>query len=119
MRKRMTEEETFEQEVQEYQQAILEALASMNRYGFWDDEEPEVFARFQALAQRDLSHFYHVCARLLMDQQPDIRRGTLKLIGSSRRRDHVLSTVLVQIVIKQPGLREEALSALWSVRTRQ
>lgn len=114
----MTDEE-FEQEVQEYQQAILKALARMNRYGFWDDEEPEVFARFQALAQGDRSHFYHVCGRLLADQRLDIRRGTLKLIGSVRRRDNVLSKVLVQIVTRQPSLKEEALSALWPVRTRQ
>ncbi len=117
----MNTEDIFEQAVQEYQRAILEMLAQMNRYGFWDDGEPEVIARFQTLARTDRAYFYRLCGRLLADDRREIRRGTLKLISASAHRwqDHVLARVLVTIAHNQPSLREEALSALWGVRTRR
>jgi hypothetical protein len=44
----------------------------------------------------------------------------MKLIGScSLRKDHVLSVILVHIALKQKDLREEALFALWHVRTHR
>jgi hypothetical protein len=115
----MNTEDIFEQDVQEYQRAILEMLARMNRYGFWDNREPEVIARFQTLARTDRPYFYRLCGRLLADDRREIRQGILKLIGSCKMRDHVLARVLVTIAHNQHSLREEALLALWGVRTRR
>src|SRR5689334_4234977 len=112
-------EEEFEQEVRFYQQAAMEALTHADPRFNWEHEVPDLSARFNALAQRDRTHFHRLCARLLEDDRREMQLGTIKLIGSCKIRDTVLSIVLATIALKQPGLREEALSALWRVRTRR
>jgi hypothetical protein len=116
--KSMTEE-AFEQEVRFYQQAIIEAVARVDPRFSWINEVPKVVARFDTLTQDDLTHFRRLCARLLEDERREVRLGTMKLIASCRiQKDHVLSVILVHIALKQKDLREEALFALWHVRTR-
>lgn len=114
----MTEEE-FEQEVVFYQQAILEAVAHADPRFNWDNEVPELSARFNTLAQIDRTHFLQLWARLLEDERYEIRLGAIKLIGSCKIKDNTLSTVLAHIALKQKSLREEALFALWRVGTRR
>jgi hypothetical protein len=114
----MTEEE-FEQEVYFYQQEIMKALAHANPHFGWETEVPELTARFNTLTtQDDLTHFYRLCGRLLGDERREIRLGALNLISTCRIRSNILSLALVHIVQHQKSLREEALLALWPVRTR-
>src|SRR5450631_2598528 len=93
-RTRMTEEE-FEQEVRFYQQAILEAMAHTDPQSHWDGEVPELSVRFKALAQEDLSHARRLSAWLLVDKRREVRLGAIKLLGSSRIKDDVLSVALM------------------------
>ena len=113
----MTEEE-FEQEVRFYQQATLEIMTHADSQGYWDDRFSELSTRFNALTQNDLSHARRLCAWLLADERKEVRLGALKLIGSSRIKDNVLSVALIHIAFQQKDLREEALFALWRVGTR-
>jgi hypothetical protein len=113
-------EKGFEQEMCFYQRTILEAVARVDPRFSWKEEAPEVVACFDTLIQDDLTHFRRVCARLLEDERREIRLGTLSLLGSCRlKKDHELSVVLAQIALKQKDVREEALVALWHVRTRR
>ena len=119
----MTEEE-FEQEVRFYQQAIMEAIAHTDPRGSWEDEVPALCARFEALMRDDLAHFQRLCARLLEDEQREVRLGVMKLLclfnvrDSDRIRNNKLSMLLMRIALDQKDLREEAFSALWRVGTR-
>lgn len=112
--------EEFEQEVCSYQQVIMEAVAHVDPRFSWKNEVPAVVARFDTLIQNDLMHFRRVCVRLLEDERREVRLGTMRLLGScSLKKDHELSVVLAQIALKQKDVREEALVALWHVRTRR
>lgn len=112
-------EESLEQEVQFYQQAIMEAVARVDPRFSWTNEVPKLVARFDTLAQDDLTSFRRLCARLLEDERREVRLGAMELIRlCSIQKDHVLSVILVQIALKQKDVREEALFALWHVRTR-
>lgn len=112
-------EETVEQEVYFYQQAIMEAVARVDLRFPWKDEVPEIVGRFETLAQSNLSRFRQVCISLLADERREVRLGAMELIRSCRiQKDHVLSVVFVHIALHQKDLRENALSALWHVRTR-
>lgn len=113
----MTEEE-FEQEVQFYRQAIMEAMARADPRFSLEDEAPELFARFKTFACDDRVHFQRLCAQLLEEKQREIRLGIMNLLSSCKIRDNVLSVLLMRIALKQKDLREEALFALWGVRTR-
>lgn len=113
----MTEEE-FEQEVQFYRQAIVETAARADPRFSWENEAPELFARFDALSRDDLTHFRQLCGRLLQDEQYEVRLGTIQLLKSCRIRDNELSFLLMYIALKEKNLREEALFALWRVGTR-
>lgn len=113
-------EKAFEQEIRFYQRTILETAARVGPRFSWKEEAPEVVARFDTLIQDDLTHFRRVCARLFEDERREVRLGTMRLLGScSLKKDHELSVVLAQIALKQEDVREEALVALWHVRTRR
>lgn len=113
----MTEE--VEQAVRSYQQAILEAIAHIDPNNYWDQEVPELASRFNTLAQNDRTLFRKLCVRLLDDDQREVRLGTIKLINSSKIKDNVLSMLLVTLALNQEDLRQDALYALWRVRTRR
>ena len=113
-------EETVEQEVRFYRQAIMKAIMHVDPRFSWRDEIPEIVGRFETLAQSNLSHFRQVCLSLLADEQREVRWGAMELIRSCNiQKDHVLSMVFVHIALRQKDLREDALSALWHVRTRR
>jgi hypothetical protein len=111
-------EEEFEQELRFYRQATVEAVARADPRFFWKKEVPALFTRFETLAQDDLIHFHRLCARLLEDEQREVRLGVMKLLSSYGRKDDTLSVLLVQRALKHKDLREEALLALMGVRTR-
>jgi len=114
----MTEEE-FEQEVRFYQQAIRDTIAHVDLRLYWSEAAPELSARFNILLHNDLFHGRLLCIRLLSDGQRDVRLGAIKLIGSyDKKGDSVLSLALIQLACRQKDLREEALYAVWHVRTR-
>jgi hypothetical protein len=112
------EEQEFEQEVSFYREAIADAVAHVDLRFSWATEIPELLARFNALAQKDLTLFRLLCARLLGDKQREVRLGIRKLLSASKIKDHVLSMVLAEIALKKENLKEETLFALWSVGTR-
>lgn len=112
-------EEDFEQEVHFYQQAIMEAILRVDLRLNWESEVPELSVRFNALAHHDRTYFHRLCAKLLEDSRHEVRLGAIKLIGSCRMRDNVLSVALAHIALKQKDLSEEALSALWRMGTRR
>jgi hypothetical protein len=112
----MTEEE-FEQEVRFYEQMLVEIAPHADPHMYWMKEFPELFARFQALMQQDFVQFRRVCTTLLKEERYEVLLGTIKLLQSCKIRDSVLSMALLYIAAKQKDLREEALSALWGVRT--
>lgn len=110
-------EEEFEQKVHFYRQALLEVAARADPQFLWKKEVPELFTRFEALSQEDLPQFRRLCARLLEDEQYEVRLGTLKLLQSWRRRDNTLAMLLIKFALEQENLRKEALGALWGVGT--
>lgn len=115
----MMTEEKFEQEVRFYRQAVVEALAHADPRFAWEKEVPELVARFRALCQDDLTHFRRLCARLLEDEQDDVRLGIIKLLQTCQIRDNILSILLMRVALEQKTLRKEALYALWRVGTRR
>jgi hypothetical protein len=114
----MTEEE-FEQEVQFYQQVILEAPAHVDPYGYWNKEISTLSARFKALAQEDRTHARQLSLRLLEDERRDLRLGAITLLGTCKIRDDAFSMLLIGTAFKHKDLRKEALLALYGVRTRR
>jgi hypothetical protein len=116
--KSMTEVE-FEQNLHVYRQAIIETVARADPRFLWTTEAPELFARFDALSRNDLTQFRRLCARLLTDEQYEVRLGAIKLLRSCKIRDDILSEYLMQILVEQENLQEEALLALWRVGTRR
>lgn len=110
-------EDNFDQEVRSYQEAILETMPYADPERYWSDAAPELSARFNALTQEDRSRARRVSAMLLADERREVRLGAIKLIGSSRIKDDVLSVALAHIALKQKSLRKEALLALWRVGT--
>lgn len=114
----MTEEE-FEQEVRFYRQAVIEALAHADPRFSWEQEVPELVARFRTLCQDDLPHFRRLCAILLEDEQYEVRLGIIMLLQACQIRDNILSILLMRVALEQKTLRKEALYALWRVGTRR
>ncbi|MGB8345753.1 MAG: hypothetical protein WCD86_12775 [Ktedonobacteraceae bacterium] len=114
----MTEEE-FEQEVHFYRQAVVEALAHADPRFSWEQEAPDLIARFSALCQDDLPHFRRLCARLLEDEDERVRLGIIQLLQWCKIRDNILSMLLMHVALEQENLRKEALYALWRVGTRR
>jgi hypothetical protein len=117
-RKAMTEE-SLEQEVQFYRQAIIEGFVHADHDDLWDEVVPEkLLTRFVALSRVNLVRFRHVCARLLEDDQWEVRLGTIKLLRTLTIKDDILAMLLVTCALKQEDVREEALSSLKRVGTR-
>lgn len=113
----MTEEE-FDQEVQVYRQTIVEALARADPRFSWDQEAPELVARFGVLCRDDLPQLRQLCARLLEDDDQNVRFGIIKLLQTCKIRDNVLSILLMRVALERKDLRQESLYALWRVGTR-
>ena len=112
-------EESLEQEVQFYRQAIMEGFVHADSDDLWNEVIPEeLLTRFTALSRVNLVRFRHVCARLLADDQREVRLGTIKLLHDLTIRDDILSMLLVTCALKQEDLREDALSSLKHVGTR-
>ena len=112
-------EESLEQEVQFYRQAIIEGFVHADHDDLWDEVVPEkLLTRFVALSRVNLVRFRHVCARLLEDDQWEVRLGTIKLLRTLTIKDDILAMLLVTCALKQEDVREEALSSLKRVGTR-
>lgn len=114
----MMTEDVLEQEVRFYWQAVVEALARADPSFIWEKEDPELVARFRALCRDDLPQFRRLCARLLEDDDQNVRLGIIKLLQTCQR-DNILSILLMTVALGQKDLRQEALYALWRVGTRR
>lgn len=114
----MTEEE-FDQEVHFYRHAVVEALARVDPRFSWEQETPELVARFGVLCRDDLPHLRRLCTRLLEDDDQNVRLGIIKLLQTCKIRDNILSILLMTVALGQKDLRQESLSALWRVGTRR
>lgn len=111
-------EEALEQEVHFYRQAIMEGFVHVKHDDLQDEVVPgELLTRFEALSRVNLVRFRQVCARLLEDDQREVRLGTIKLLYALAIRDNILSILLMTCALKHKDLREEALSALKHVGT--
>lgn len=114
----MTEEE-FDQEVHFYRQTIVEIAVRADPLFTWEKEVPELVARFRALCQDDLPQLRQLCARLLEDDDQNVRLGIIKLLQTCKIRDNILSILLMTVALGQKDLRQESLFALWRVGTRR
>ena len=111
-------EEDFEEEVQYYRQAILDIVAHINPYFFWEEDAPEIGTRFKALAQNQYALFRRVCLKLLEDDNLVVRLNILRMMESVKIKDAMLEKFLAHLAVEQRDLTENALDALWPRRTR-
>lgn len=115
----MTDEE-FEQEVYYFQEALLRASTQVrpNLGVTYEDVVPEVITRFLALSEQNRPRFLELCGALLSPRtRHEIRVGATELISYYRHEDAVLASALASIALKEKRMTEDALHALWAVKT--
>ncbi|GCE28538.1 hypothetical protein KDA_40220 [Dictyobacter alpinus] len=104
------------QELTWYKSSLLEAKSYLSQKA-WPAKFPELHARFTTVAMSDIDGCRKIAGELLKDDNYDVRLGALRLLRSLKLRDTILSLMIIRVALKEEGLREEALFALWTKDT--